>query len=184
MRGVSVAVSVQEILTLEPNFLNMLGFTYEETETYLRYVLDKYSTGQERFDEIWQLIVSNYDGYRFRPNGDRLFNATILTYFFKKFAANAGSIPDELVDENLRTDINWIRRLTLSLDNAKAMLDALIIDDELPYNVADLSKKLDKQNVFDIRFYPIILFFYGVITLKDKYYMAFPDKIMRNILLA
>ena len=108
-------------MTLEPNFLNMLGFTYEETETYLRYVLDKYSTGQDRFDEIWQLIVSNYDGYRFRPNGDRLFNATILTYFFKKFAANAGSIPDELVDENLRTDIHWIRRLTLSLDNAKTM---------------------------------------------------------------
>lgn len=184
MDDLTSGYNIAEILTLEPNFLNMLGFTYEETETYLRYVLDKYSTGQERFDEIWQLIVSNYDGYRFRPNGDRLFNATILTYFFKKFAANAGSIPDELVDENLRTDINWIRRLTLSLDNAKAMLDALIIDDELPYNVADLSKKLDKQNVFDIRFYPIILFFYGVITLKDKYYMAFLDKIMRNILLA
>lgn len=184
MDDLTSGYNIAEILTLEPNFLNMLGFTYEETETYLRYVLDKYSTGQERFDEIWQLIVSNYDGYRFRPNGDRLFNATILTYFFKKFAANAGSIPDELVDENLRTDINWIRRLTLSLDNAKAMLDALIIDDELPYNVADLSKKLDKQNVFDIRFYPIILFFYGVITLKDKYYMAFSDKIMRNILLA
>lgn len=97
----------------------------------VRYVLDKYSTGQDRFNEIWQLIVSNYDGYRFRPNGDRLFNATILTYFFKKFAVNAGSIPDELVDENLRTDINWIRRLTLSLDNAKVMLDALA-DDELP----------------------------------------------------
>jgi hypothetical protein len=150
----------------------------------LRYVLDKYSTGQERFDEIWQLIVSNYDGYRFRFNGERLFNATILTYFFKKFAANAGSIPDELVDENLRTDINWIRRLTLSLDNAKAMLDALVIDDELAYNFSDISKKLDKKKIFDVRFYPIVLFFYGVITLQDKYYMAFPDKIMRNILLA
>ena len=184
MDDLTSGYNIAEILTLEPNFLNMLGFTYEETETYLRYVLDKYSTGQERFDEIWQLIVSNYDGYRFRPNGDRLFNATILTYFFKKFAANAGSIPDELVDENLRTDINWIRRLTLSLDNAKAMLDALIIDDELPYNVADLSKKIDKQKIFDIRFYPIILFFYRVITITNKYYMAFPDKIMRNILLA
>ena len=51
---------------------------YKRQETYLRYVLDKYSTGQERLDEIWQLILSNYDGYRFRPNGDRLFNATIL----------------------------------------------------------------------------------------------------------
>ena len=183
MDDLTSGYNIAEILTLEPNFLNMLGFTYEETETYLRYVLDKYSTGQERFDEIWQLIVSNYDGYRFRPNGDRLFNATILTYFFKKFAANAGSIPDELVDENLRTDINWIRRFTLSLDNAKAMLDALIIDDELPYNVADLSKKLDKQNVFDIRFYSIILFYWGVITLKDKYYMTFPNKTMRNVLL-
>ena len=122
MDDLTSGYNIAEILTLEPNFLNMLGFTYEETETYLRYVLDKYSTGQDRFDEIWQLIVSNYDGYRFRPNGDRLFNATILTYFFKKFAANAGSIPDELVDENLRTDIHWIRRLTLSLDNAKTML--------------------------------------------------------------
>ena len=124
MDDLTSVYNIAEILTLEPGFMNMLGFTYEETEVYLRYVLDKYSTGQDRYNEIWQLIVSNYDGYRFRPNGDRLFNATILTYFFKKFAANAGSIPDELVDENLRTDINWIRRLTLSLDNAKAMLDA------------------------------------------------------------
>lgn len=181
MDDLTSGYNIAEILTLEPNFLNMLGFTYEETETYLRYVLDKYSTGQERFDEIWQLIVSNYDGYRFRFNGERLFNATILTYFFKKFAANAGSIPDELVDENLRTDINWIRRLTLSLDNAKAMLDALVIDDELPYNVADLSKKLDKQKVFDIRFYPVILFYWGIITLKDKYFMTFPNITMRSI---
>ena len=125
------------------------------------YVLDKYSTGQDRFDEIWQLIVSNYDGYRFRPNGDRLFNATILTYFFKKFAANAGSIPDELVDENLRTDIHWIRRLTLSLDNAKTMLDALVIDNELPYNVADLASKFNKKKFFDKEFYPISLFLFG-----------------------
>ena len=184
MDDLTSGYNIAEILTLQPRFLNMLGFTYEEANAYLRYVIDKYGMGQDSFEELWQLIVNNYDGYRFRPNGDRLFNATILTYFFKKFAANAGSIPDELVDENLRTDINWIRRLTLSLDNAKAMLDALIIDDELPYNFSDLSKKLDKQRVFDIRFYPIILFFYGVITLKDKYYMAFPDKIMRNILLA
>ena len=130
---------------------------------------------------ILYLIVSNYDGYRFRPNGDRLFDATILTYLFKKFAANAGSIPDELVDENLRTDINRIRRLILSLDNEKAMLDALAINDELPYNVSDLSMRLDKQKTFDMRFYPVVLFYWGVITLKDKYCMTFPNVTMRNI---
>lgn len=181
MDDLTSGYNIAEILTLEPNFLNMLGFTYEETETYLRYVLDKYATGQDRFDEIWQLIVSNYDGYRFHPNGDRLFNATILTYFFKKFAANAGSIPDELVDENLRTDINWIRRLTLSLDNAKAMLDALVIDDELSYNVADLSSKFNKKKFFNKEFYPVSLFYLGMTTLKNNYRMVLPNMTMRSV---
>lgn len=181
MDDLTSGYNIAEILTLEPGFMNMLGFTYEETEVYLRYVLDKYSTGQDRYNEIWQLIVSNYDGYRFRPNGDRLFNATILTYFFKKFAANAGSIPDELVDENLRTDINWIRRLTLSLDNAKAMLDALVIDDELSYNVADLSSKFNKKKFFDKDFYPVSLFYLGMTTLKNSYRMVLPNMTMRSV---
>lgn len=181
MDDLTSGYNIAEVLTLEPNFLNMLGFTYKETETYLRYVLDKYAGGQERFDEIWQLIVNNYDGYRFRPNGERLFNATILTYFFKKFAANAGSIPDELVDENLRTDINWIRRLTLSLDNAKAMLDALVIDDELSYNAADLSSKFNKKKFFDKEFYPISLFYLGMTTLKNSYRMVLPNMTMRSV---
>lgn len=181
MDDLTSGYNIAEILTLEPNFQNMLGFTYKETEAYLRYVLDKYAAGQDRFDEIWQLIVSNYDGYRFRPNGEPLFNATILTYFFKKFAANAGSIPDELVDENLRTDINWIRRLTLSLDNAKEMLDALVIDDELSYNIADLSSKFNKKKFFDKEFYPVSLFYLGMTTLKNNYRMALPNMTMRSV---
>ena len=181
MDDLTSGYNIAEILTLEPNFLNMLGFTYKETEVYLRYVLDKYAAGQECFDEIWQLIVSNYDGYRFRPNGERLFNATILTYFFKKFAANAGSIPEELVDENLRTDVNWIRRLTLSLDNAKVMLDTLVIDNELPYNVADLSSKFNKRKFFDKEFYPVSLFYLGMTTLKDNYVTTLPNMTMRSV---
>lgn len=181
MDDLTSGYNIAEVLTLEPNFLNMLGFTYKEAETYLRYVLDKYATGQERFNEIWQLIVSNYDGYRFHPNGEPLFNATILTYFFKKFAANAGSIPDELVDENLRTDINWIRQLTLSPDNAKAMLDALIIDDELSYNAADLSSKFNKKKFFDKEFYPVSLFYLGMTTLKNSYRMILPNMTMRSV---
>ena len=158
-------------------------FDYEETKTYLRYVLDKYAPGasEERFEEIWQLIVNNYDGYRFSPVGERLFNSTILTYFLKKFAANAGSIPPELIDENLRTDINWIRRLTLSLTNAKEMLDALVIDDELSYNVSDLSSKFNTKKFFEKEFYPVSLFYLGMTTLKSAYRMVLPNMTMRSI---
>nr|WP_044655320.1 ATP-binding protein [Bacteroides acidifaciens] len=183
MDDLTSGYNIAEILTLEPNFLNMLGFTYDEAQTYLRYVLCKYTPdeGEERFEEIWQLIVSNYDGYRFSPGGERLFNSTILTYFLKKFAANAGSIPPELIDENLRTDINWIRRLTLSSDNAKEMLDALVIDDGLSYNVADLSSKFNKKKFFEKEFYPVSLFYLGMTTLKNAYRMVLPNMTMRSI---
>ena len=92
MDDLTSGYNIAEILTLKPGFLNMLGFTYTETEKYLRYVLRKYSGSEEQFEEIWQLIVSNYDGYRFSPSGERLFNSTILTYFFKNYAETA-SIP-------------------------------------------------------------------------------------------
>lgn len=181
MDDLTSGYNIAEILTLHPKFVNMLGFTYAETDKYLRYVLDKYTGSQERYDEIWQLIVNNYDGYRFKPNGDRLFNSTILSYFFKNFASMNGAIPSEMVDENLRTDINWIRRLTLSLDNAKQMLDTLVIDDELSYNVSDLSSKFNKKKFFDKEFYPISLFYLGMTTLKNNYRMALPNMTMRSV---
>lgn len=183
MDDLTSGYNIAEILSLEPTFLNMLGFTYEETKTYLHYVLDKYTpdAGEERFEEIWQLIVSNYDGYRFSPSGERLFNSTILTYFLKKFAVNAGSIPPELIDENLRTDINWIRRLTLSLDNAKEMLDTLVIDNGMSYNVSDLSSKFNKKKFFEKEFYPVSLFYLGMTTLKNAYRMVLPNMTMRSI---
>ena len=180
MDDLTSGYNIAEILTLKPGFLNMLGFTYTETEKYLRYVLRKYSGSEEQFEEIWQLIVSNYDGYHFSPSGERLFNSTILTYFFKNYAETA-SIPPELIDENLRTDINWIRRLTLSLTNAKEMLDALVIDDELSYNVSDLSSKFNKKKFFEKEFYPVSLFYLGMTTLKSAYRMVLPNMTMRSI---
>ena len=175
--------NITEILTLEPDFLNMLGFTYKEIEGYLRYILDKYAVGQGHFDETWQLIVSNYAGYRFHPNGESLFNATVFTYFFKNFVVDSSTVLDVLIEENIQTDINWIRQLTLSLSNVKATLDTLAINGELFYGLTDLYKKIDKQSIFTIRFYPIILFYWGVVTLKNKYSATFPNEIIRNELL-
>ena len=181
MDDLTSGYNIAEILTLESDFINMLGFTHAEADAYLRYVLDKYTGSQERYDEIWQLIVNNYDGYRFSPKGEKLFNATILTYFLKNFATRQGEVPEEMIDENLRTDIGWLRRLTLSLENSKAMLDALVIDNGLYYNVADLSSKFNKQKFFDKNFYPVSLFYLGMTTLFNDYRMMLPNLTMRSI---
>jgi hypothetical protein len=181
MDDLTSGYNVAEILTLKPEFLEMLGFNHEEADTYLRYVIDKYGEEKGNFDELWALILSNYDGYRFLPKAKPLFNSTILTYFLKNYAELHGDIPDELIDENLRTDIGWIRRLTLTLENAKEMLDKLVVDDELSYSTSDLRSKFNKQKFFDKEFYPVSLYYLGMTTFKDKYTMTLPNLTMRSI---
>ncbi len=181
MDDLTSGYNIAEVLTLEPEFVSMLGFDHEEASEYLRYVMQKYDKKDSSFEEIWNLILTNYDGYRFLPNAKPLFNSTILTYFFKKFAVNHGSIPDELVDENLRTDIGWLRRLTVTLENAQEMLDALVVDDELIYSQSDLRSKFNKRKFFEKQFYPVSLYYLGMTTLKNSYKMQLPNLTMRSI---
>lgn len=61
------------------------------------------------------------------------------------------------------------------------MLDALVIDDELPYNVADLSSKFNKRKFFNKEFYPVSLFYLGMTTLKDNYVTTLPNMTMRSV---
>ena len=169
-------------ISMKPPYATICGITKQELIDTFTPELDKLASYNRMTPEdTIHKMTSLHDGYRFSPVGERLFNSTILTYFFKKFAANAGSIPSELIDENLRTDINWIRRLTLSQNNAKEMLDALVIGGELSYNVRDLSGKFNKKKFFEKEFYPVSLFYLGMTTLKSAYRMVLPNMTMLSI---
>lgn len=181
MDDLTSGYNIAEMLTLKPEFLAMLGFTHQETADYLQYVLRKYDVSDSSFEEVWTLIRNNYDGYRFLPETELLFNSTILTYFLKNFAELGGRIPHELVDENLRTDIGWLRRLTQTLENAREMLDALLVDDELIYSQPDLRSKFNKRKFFDKQFYPVSLYYLGMTTLRSAYKMCLPNLTMRSI---
>ena len=100
MDDLTSGYNIAEMLTLKPEFTNLLGFTHEEAAQYLKYVINKYGP-QASFEELWTLILNNYDGYHFLPNAEPLFNSTILTYFLKNFAELKGGIPTEMVDENI-----------------------------------------------------------------------------------
>ena len=181
MDDLTSGYNIAEILTLKPEFVSMLGFDHEEASEYLRYVMQKYDKKDSSFEEIWNLILTNYDGYRFLPNAKPLFNSTILTYFFKNFAELKGEIPVELVDENLRTDIGWLRRLTVTLENAQEMLDALVVDDEVFYSPAALRRTFTGREVCDGKYYPSILYYWGIVTFSGYYTMRLPNEMMRVV---
>ena len=181
MDDLTSGYNIAEVLTLEPEFVSMLGFDHEEASEYLRYVMQKYDKKDSSFEEIWNLILTNYDGYRFLPNAKPLFNSTILTYFFKNFAELKGEIPVELVDENLRTDIGWLRRLTITLENAQEMLDALVIGKEVFYSPAALRRTFNGRKACNEKYYPNILYYFGIVTFAGHYTMHLPNEMMRLV---
>lgn len=173
--------NIAQMVTLQPALVNMLGFTYEETEAYLQTIFDSYGFDKKLLSEVRMLIRNNYDGYRFLPGASPIYNSTILTYFFNDFTINNGTIPDELIDENLRTDLSWIKRLTLGEEKAKEMLHQLVYEGTLSYTREMLKSKFTRQQFFQKEFYPISLYYLGMTTLADNFDMVLPNNTMRTI---
>ena len=91
----------------------MLGFTQAEVDRYLEEVYDAYGFDRANMPEVKKILGENYNGYKFLPGTEEiLYNSSILTYFLKSMVIDGGQIPQVIIDENLRTDISWVKRLT------------------------------------------------------------------------
>lgn len=181
MDDLTSGFNIAQMVTLQPNLVNMLGFTYKETEDYLQTIFSAYGFDENLLPEVRQIIRNNYEGYRFLPGSEPIYNSTILTYFLKDFTINGGVIPDELIDENLRTDLGWIRRLTLGQERAKDMLHQLVYNGTLNYTREMLKSKFSRQQFFEKEFYPISLYYLGMTTLQNNFQMVLPNNTMRTI---
>lgn len=181
MDDLTSGFNIAELVTLQPRLTSMLGFTHSEVDAYLNAVFESYGFDKSILPEIKQIIESNYDGYRFWSNAEPIYNSTILTYFIKYLTINDAEVPDELIDENVRTDLSWIKRLTLGEENAKEMLQQLVYKGALSYNKSDLKSKFNKDQFFQKEFYSISLFYLGLITIRDDYEMRLPNNTIRTI---
>ncbi|MFH0926027.1 MAG: AAA family ATPase, partial [bacterium] len=174
--------NITEIITLEENTLSMLGFTQEEVDKYIMEVYENYKLDKANMEEIKKILQENFNGYKFLPNADTpLYNSTILTYFLKKLALSGGKIPREIIDENLRTDLNWIKRLTQKEENAKEMLETLLLEKELPYDSKMITSKFNMNQFFEKDFYSLSLFYLGMLTFKNNFKMQFPNLTIKQI---
>ncbi|MDR0894583.1 MAG: PD-(D/E)XK nuclease domain-containing protein, partial [Prevotellaceae bacterium] len=86
-----------------------------------------------------------------------------------------------LIDNNLRTDIGWMHRLTDTMENAHEMLNLLVADEELLYADADLQSRFGSTTLKNSNFYPVALFYLGMTTIKDENAMMLPNLTMRSI---
>jgi hypothetical protein len=160
----------------------MLGFTQAEVEQYVETIFTEYAFDPQLKPRLISVMREFYNGYAFAPEvTERLYNSTIVTYLLKAFVLNDGQLPLDFIDENLRTDVSWLKRLASGEKPALAVLEQILLKEELPYDERSLKSKFNMEQFFDPDFYPISLFYLGMLTIKNRFHMMLPNQTMREI---
>lgn len=174
--------NIATYLTLEPAFEAMLGFTQAEVGQLLDEVYQDYALEPATRPAVETVIKNHYNGYHFvNPQGESLYNATILLYFLRYFAQYQ-QIPEVLTDLNLKTDLSWVKRLTgANPTNTNLFVDQLTTQNRIAYDKNLLVTKFNTAQFFDPGFYPISFFYLGMLTRQDDFYLQLPNLNMRQI---
>uniref|UniRef100_A0A7C4RSJ1 AAA family ATPase n=1 Tax=Desulfatirhabdium butyrativorans TaxID=340467 RepID=A0A7C4RSJ1_9BACT len=175
--------NIARFITLTDRFEAMLGFTQCEVDQLIDNIYTDYGFDPSTRSEITEILKIHYNGYHFiDPQGEAIYNPTLVMYFLVSFCENGGRIPECLTDLNLRTDLSWVRRLTSAYPGStEAFVDNLVTTNTTPYDRIFLISKFDMRQFFDKRFFPISFYYLGMLTLMDRFTMQLPNLNMRQI---
>lgn len=173
--------NIATFLTLDSSFESMIGFTQKEVSDLLDLIYLDYGFDSGFRQEVDEVIKSQYNGYHFvHPEGEAVYNSTMLMFFLQDFC-DKKVIPKHLTDLNLRTDLSWVKRITSSIENTRGIVSELIRIKQIPYDENYLVSKFNRSQFFDKNYYPVSLFYLGMLTKKDQFFLQIPNLNMVNI---
>ncbi|GHV30787.1 hypothetical protein FACS1894177_04000 [Bacteroidia bacterium] len=152
--GYNIAV----VLTMEPKYNEMMGFTQEEVEWLMR------ETGVNP-EHIKIDMPAYYDGYLFNADGKHcLYNPAMILYFFEQILRNDGP-PKNIVDLNMQIDYGRLRRLFKNESNRETLLK-IVKEGGI---VSELLQKFPIDMLEDDSQFVSLLFYMGLLTIKGSY---------------
>ncbi len=83
---------------------------------------------------------------------------------------------------NLRTDLEWVRRLTLGKKEIlEVFISHLTMSETLSYNRKSLLAQFNLHEFFEPAFYPVSLFYLGILTRKDEFSLQIPNLTIKEM---
>ncbi|MDR1121088.1 MAG: ATP-binding protein [Dysgonamonadaceae bacterium] len=152
--------NIAQILTLESQYNEMMGFTHEEVEWLMT------ETGVDPA-LINVDMEAYYNGYLFHQDGkNRVYNPAMVLYFFGQILRYRKP-PRDIIDLNLQTDYGRLRRLTRNENNRETLLQ--IMKDGGSVVVTEILKKFSIDTLSDDSYFISLLFYMGLLTIDAPY---------------
>ncbi|MBO4288000.1 MAG: AAA family ATPase, partial [Kiritimatiellae bacterium] len=178
----SSGFNVGTVVSLNPELLNLVGFTQGQMERYVDDVYAEHGFDKSNHDAVLADLKAFYDGYRFTPNAEPLYNSTICNWYLFNFVSHKGRQPPDIIDANVRTDIGWFRRLARSPANALSKVRGYIergTGERVDFG--SLSAKFGRAKFFSEEFFPYALYYLGLLTFENVFRLNIPNLTIKNM---
>ncbi|MDR0866481.1 MAG: ATP-binding protein [Candidatus Symbiothrix sp.] len=147
-------------LSLDLRYNEMMGFTQAEVDALM------IETGVNP-DYINVDMKAYYDGYLFHQDGgNRVYNPSMVLYFFNNILKEKKA-PQNILDENLKTDYGRLQRLATNDKNRQTLIEILKEDGI----VTTIVPKFSIDRLYDDEYFVSLLFYMGLLTIQEPDFM-------------
>jgi len=160
-------------LSTHPALDKMLGFSTEDViEMFKYYKSIGMLPADSNIDAMIDEMKPWYDNYCFAKqclkDANRVFNCDMVLYYLRNYVSY-GCGPENMLDPNTKTDYSKLKKL-IQLDRLdgerKGVLGDIIANGQI---TATLYESFSAMEMTKSEFFPSLLFYYGMLTIKGMY---------------
>ncbi len=178
----SSGFNVGTVVSLNPEFISMVGFTQKQVERYVDDVFADFGFDSAMKPTVLSDMKAFYDGYRFTFDSEPLYNATICNWYIFNLVSNGGRPPTCAIDANLRTDVGWVRRLAGANGKVRERISAYVQRGEGERaNDGDLAARFGRVKFFSKEFFPYALYYLGLLTFENRFRLQIPNLTVKSM---
>ncbi len=177
----SSGFNVGTVVNLDQGLLGLVGFSKAQVKRYVDDIFAEHELDPSIKPAVLADLKAFYDGYRFLPGTENLYNSTICNWYLRCLVSERKQ-PWFIIDANVRTDIGWFRRLARTTPNALEKLCAYIErGDGERVSVSELSAKFGRAKFFTEEFFPYAMYYLGLLTFENSFRLNIPNLTIRNM---
>ncbi len=163
LNSMTTGFNIATDISTRPEYNSMVGLTHEE----VKWLFKELNLSKEEQDKVFNLMISQYDGYRFSENTDeRIFNATLVMYFLSEYIRDK-QIPKKLYDNNIVVNYGKIDNLLRLQDNKfyKEIISDILDNGEITGILKtqfNLAEDFVRDDIISL------LYYFGYLTIKTS----------------
>ena len=183
---VTSGFNIASMITLDPHFNEILGFTEREVREMLEYYKAEGCWSGDT-EEILGIMRKWYNNYCFSPDCSdvKMYNPDMVLYFMN-YLTSHGEVPDTLVDYNVKTDYKKLQHLVIldkHLNGNFSRIRQIAEEGEL---ITEIETAFPAEDLVESKNFVSLLFYFGILTIDRVEYgspvLRVPNLTIRQVL--